>query len=181
MKTQMSAGEQLSSQVLYERQKKLRAEGRVRPGPAIVAAGLATPENMGMVLRVADAGGAARVVFVNRETPRLTQIRKTARNADAQVRWEVVTPDGFVETLIRELPPLIAVELTTDSTSLFETTLPEQCALVVGSERHGIPEEILHRCAQAVHIPLFGVNGSMNVTHALAIALFEWRRQYREI
>jgi len=25
---------------------------------------------------------------------------------------------------------------------------------------------------------MFGVNGSMNVTHALAVALFEWRRRH---
>lgn len=72
---------------------------------------------------------------------------------------------------------MIAVELTSRSIDLFKTTLPEECTLVVGNEEHGIPAAVLELCQQAVHIPMFGVNGSINVTHALAIARFEWRRQ----
>ncbi|WP_373693577.1 hypothetical protein [Limnofasciculus baicalensis] len=37
---------------------------------------------------------------------------------------------------------------------------------------------MLEHCQQAVQIPMYGVNGSMNVTHALAIVLFEWRIQH---
>lgn len=171
-------GEQLDSQILYERQKELRASGTIVPGPAIVAMGLQVPENLGMVLRLADAEGATRVVFVNEDAPAQTKIHKTARNADKLVRWEIVDLETFLRERVALLQPLAAVELTTRSTSLFETELPQRCTLVVGSEQYGIPAEILRVCEFAVHIPLFGVNGSINVTHALAVALFEWRRQH---
>lgn len=171
-------GKQLDSQVLYERQKQLRESGMILPGPTIVAAGLTTPENMGMVLRLADAAGVARVFFVNSETPNLARIRKTARNTDTFIDWQVIDSESFLRlVLTRELPSLVAVELTTRSTNLFDTPLPDECTLVIGSEQHGIPAPLLNVCQQAVHIPMFGVNGSINVTHALAIALFEWRRQ----
>lgn len=172
------AGAQLDSQTLYERQKARRAAGTISPGPAIVAAGLRVPENLGMVLRLADAAGAARVVFVNDDAPIQTRIRKTARNADTFVPWEICDTETFLEEYVPALRPLIAVELTTRSTNLFETELPEHCTLVVGGEQHGIPDAILPVCERAVHIPLYGVNGSMNVTHALAVAVFEWRRQH---
>lgn len=170
-------GKQLDGQILYERQKRLRESGEIMPGPAIVAVGLRAPENLGMVLRLADAAGAARVVLVNEDTPAPTRIRKTARSTDNIVRREICDAGTFLQKHAATLQPLIAVELTTLSTNLSETELPCPCTLVVGSEQHGVPAEILRVCEAAVHIPLFGVNGSMNVTHALAIALFEWRRQ----
>ncbi|MBI4675731.1 MAG: TrmH family RNA methyltransferase [Chloroflexi bacterium] len=178
MRQNDQAGQQVGSQVLYERQKRLRESGSIQPGPAIVAVGLRVPENLGMVLRLADAAGTSRVVFVNEETPLQSRIRKTARNADLSVSWEICDAKTFLQKHVAALQPMIAVEITTRSTNLFETELPQPCALVVGSEQHGVPAEILRVCERAVHIPLYGVNGSMNVTHALAIALFEWRRQY---
>ena len=172
-------GEQLEGQELYERQKALRTVRSFLPGPTIVAAGLQVPENIGAVLRLADAVGTPQVIFVNEDAPDLTRIRRTARSTETLVRWERYTPAEFLERA-SPFQPLIALELTTTSVSIFEVELPTMCAFVIGSEKHGIPAPLLHECQQAVHIPMFGVNGSMNVTHALAVTLFEWRRQHLE-
>lgn len=176
MSTVNNAGKQLDSKTLFERQKALREAGDLLPGPVVVALGLTVPENHGMVLRLADAAGASRVIFVNEQAPIRARLRKTARNADNLVPWQVVSIASFLQE-IETLAPLIAVELTTQSTNLFTTQLPKTCTLVVGSEQYGIADEVLEKCQSAVHIPLYGVNSSMNVTHALAIALFEWRRK----
>lgn len=178
MNNSNGAGKQLDSKTLYERQKQFRETANIPKGPAIVAVDLRAPENLGMALRLADAVGAARVVFVNAQEPLQARFRKTARNADTFVPWEICDAETFLRKHVASLQPLIAVELTTLSTNLFETELPEHCTLVVGSEQHGIPAEILRVCERAVHIPLYGVNGSMNVTHALAVAVFEWRRRW---
>jgi len=177
IETLSPAGEQLEGQELYERQKALRATPPFPPGPTIVAAGLQVPENIGAVLRLADAVGTQQVIFVNEATPDLTRIQRTSRSTETLVRWERYTPAEFLERA-SSFQPLIALELTTASASIFEVKLPAACAFVIGSEKHGIPAPLLHQCQQSVHIPMFGVNGSMNVTHALAVALFEWRRQH---
>jgi tRNA G18 (ribose-2'-O)-methylase SpoU len=178
MSAKLLVGQQLDGQILYARQKQIRASQTILPAPIIIAAGLQTPENIGSVLRLADAAGSPRVIFVNVDTPQhWNRIQRTARNCAALVAWEFWTPAQFLEQR-DTLPPLIALELTTDSTNIFETALPNSCALIVGSERHGIPAPLLAQCQRAIHIPMYGVNGSMNVTHALAIALFEWRRQH---
>ncbi len=179
MNTQVSVGEQLDSQLLYERQKTLRVSQADLPGPTIIAAGLQAPENMGSVLRLADAAGSRKVVFINSDGPAFSQARihRTARNCDVLVKWELWSPKKFLEQ-VGSFQPLIALELTTSSTSIFAQALPNPCILMIGGERHGIPAPLLSTCQQAVHIPMYGVNGSMNVTHALAIALFEWRRQH---
>ncbi len=178
MSTQQLVGQQLDGRILYERQKRMRENQTHLPGPLVIAAGLQTPENIGSILRLADAAGSPRVIFVNDDTPpQRNRIQRTARNCDALVKWEFWTPTQFLKQG-DTLPLLIALELTTDSISIFETELPSSCALVVGGERHGIPAPLLAQCQRAIHIPMYGVNGSMNVTHALAIALFEWRRQH---
>ena len=46
----VSSGIQLDGQVLYERQKDLRARHDVLPAPQIVAAPLQVPENIGSCL-----------------------------------------------------------------------------------------------------------------------------------
>ena len=171
--------EQLDGQALYERQKTLRTNSAFPTGPLIVAAGLQAPENMGSVLRLADAVGSRRVLFVGSNDSRTTRsrLRRTARNCDTSIQWEFCSLEEFVAQ-VDQTQPLLALELTTDSKSIFEVALPGSCTFVIGSERYGLSALILAKCNQAVHIPMYGVNGSMNVTHALAIALFEWRRQH---
>ena len=159
---------------LHERQQRVRAL-HLPAAPAIVTVGLSTPENLGSVLRVADAAASSEVLIVDAPAPALAKMHRVARSTDRIIPWHFCSQE---EVAARIQVPLIAIELTTSSTSLFETELPQACAFVLGGERHGVPQTMLARCERAVHIPMFGVNGSMNVTHALAIALFEWRRRF---
>ncbi len=172
------AGEQLDGQTLYKRQQHLRDCFKYSPAPTIVADHLRLPENIGSVLRLADAGGSQKVIFINDPSDQnLNRVRRTARSCDALVYWEFSSYEDFLSKHVCCLPTLIAIELTSTSTSIFETALPTQCCFLIGNERHGISPTLLKQCQQAIHIPMYGVNGSMNVTHALAIVLFEWRRQ----
>jgi len=76
--------------------------------------------------------------------------------------------------------PIIAIELTDMSLSLdgIGSYLPMYCCLVVGNESHGISQEVLDLCTHAVEIPMWGINNSLNVSHALAIVLWEWSRRH---
>ena len=170
-------GEQLDGDELYERQKILRTSQKILPAPTIVAVRLKISENIGALLRLADAVGSPRVIFLNDLTYNVRQVHRAARNAESFVKWDVMDLEEFLKDA-DSFHPLIALELTTASTDIFRTHLPKHCTFIVGSERHGIPPELLAHCQQAVHIPMYGVNGSMNVTHALAVGLFEWRRQH---
>jgi len=172
-------GHQLEGRALYERQKAFRASQTFVPAPPIVAAGLQLPVNMGSLLRLADAAGSQQVIFAGTKSSpsMLTGLRRTASNCDTLVDWKICPMDDFIQQA-ESFQPLVALELTNESHNLYEIELPQHCTFVIGSERYGIPDSILALCQQAVYIPMYGVNGSMNVTHALAIALFEWRRQH---
>lgn len=170
------AGRQTDSQLLLERQSHFHSDFSA---PAIIADGIHTPENMGAVLRLAEAAGSNSVLFVEPEkfdacSPQ--KVRKAARGAEKIVPWNSRSRDEFFAEP-QQSETRIAVELTDRSISVFETVLPEHCVFVIGNERQGISPAMLASCQQSVHIPMYGSNGSMNVTHALAITLFEWRRQ----
>jgi len=170
-----NAGSQLSGDALYAQQRERR--GRFQPGPTIIAVGLRTPSNQGSIFRIADSAGASQVLFVDFELSLQPRLVRTARGANALVPFQSLTLAQFIEQH-RLFTPLVAVEITSKSRPLYELSLPNPCSLVLGAERHGIPESLLSLCELAVHIPMYGVNGSMNVTHALAITIFEWRRQH---
>jgi len=177
------AGEQLDGQQLFERQVQLESEPLA---PMIIADGLRTPDNMGYVLRLAEAAGSKHVCFVSGDVAEVSEqtskeyqkkVRRAARHTEQRVAWDVCTrQDVLIRQDLRQ-ETWLALEITDASTDIFTSSLPENAVFVVGDERHGISPEMLAACQKAIHIPMFGCNGSMNVTHALAIALFEWRRQ----
>lgn len=50
-------------------------------------------------------------------------------------------------------------------------------AIIVGSEEHGISPILLQKADELVKIPLFGKIGSLNVSVAASLMLFEAVRQ----
>jgi tRNA G18 (ribose-2'-O)-methylase SpoU len=58
---------------------------------------------------------------------------------------------------------------------------PPGVVFVFGSERFGVPEEVIDRADEVLAIPLYGVNNSLPVTVAAGIVMSEWaRRRYRD-
>jgi TrmH family RNA methyltransferase len=107
---------------------------------------------------------------------RMSSIRKTAGLSFNNVRLTFISPEDFFDQLSLDVK-LVAIETSEDSTNIFTTKLPDKIAFLLGNERNGLPDEILQKCAVKVHIPMTGQCKSMNVSHALSVALFEWQRQ----
>jgi tRNA (guanosine-2'-O-)-methyltransferase len=56
---------------------------------------------------------------------------------------------------------------------------PRGVVFVLGSERFGVPRELVDRADEVLAIPLYGVNNSLPVTVAAGIVMNEWaRRRY---
>lgn len=145
--------------------------------PIIVGYQIKTPENMGNIIRLAGNAGCREVIFVTSlEKIRLSKIKKTASSSFDSIKWRICKPGEF-HSFIPDDYHWVAIETSNDSENIFKTKLPQKVALFVGNEISGINNQILDRCEQILHIPLLGNNTSLNVSHALAIALFEWQRQ----
>ena len=60
-------------------------------------------------------------------------------------------------------------------------SFPPGVVLLFGSERFGLPSELLEGADDVVGIPMYGVNHSLPVAVAAGIAMHEWaRRKYRD-
>jgi len=145
--------------------------------PIIVGYQIKTPENMGNIIRLADNTGCQQVLFVtSMENIRMSKVKKTASTSFDSVPFKFCTPDTF-ENFISPDYHWVAVETANDSENIFQTRLPKKIALFVGNEISGINHSVLNKCRLIIHIPMLGNNSSLNVSHALAVALFEWQRQ----
>lgn len=145
--------------------------------PIVAAWQIINPENIGNLIRLADNVGATQVMIVGEDFHlRKSGISKTAGLSFKNVSLSFITPEDFFGNLHPDYH-LVAIETSEDSENLFETRLPEKVIFLLGNERNGLPAEILEKCDQKVHIPMTGKCKSMNVSHALAVALFEWQRQ----
>ena len=145
--------------------------------PVIIGYNIKTPENIGNIIRLSDNVGCKEVIIVSDEKNiRVSKIRKTASSSFDSIPWSFCS----FEELQNKIPSdykWIAIETSSDSVSVFQTRLPQKVALIVGNEVSGIDHDVLDQCSEIVHIPLYGNNSSLNVSHSLAVVLFEWQRQ----
>ena len=157
----------LSPEKLYERVSR----------PILIADHLMTPDNIGAMIRLADNIGASEVCFLgSEEEHRMSKIRRAAASSRDNIHWYFSE-----ETDLRKIVPkdkaLVAIETSDNATCIYETSLPENVAFIVGSESQGLSETLLEQCDIVVYIPVPGPTRSLNVSHAAAVALFEWQRQ----
>ena len=138
------------------------------------------PQNVGAVLRTVDAAGGSGVV---RQTRRAAPLEGAAAKASAGAVNHVRVAD--VVNIARSLETLKQAGVWTvglDAAAKmayydWDLTLPT--ALVVGAEGHGLRRLVRERCDQVVGIPMLGHVGSLNVSVATAIVLYEAVRQRR--
>jgi len=130
-------------------------------------------------LRLAANVGADKVLFLKGDTdeiPRSWKIKKTASGADEKISWKIIRRDELESSIPTDYQ-LVAVETAESATNIYDTLLPKKVAFVVGHEVFGISDAVLQVVDKMVYIPVPGVISSLNVTHALGIAAFEWLRQ----
>ena len=147
------------------------------PRPVLIADHLMTPDNLGAMIRLADNIGAIEVCFLGKEDEhRLGKVRRAAASSRDNIRW-YFSEETDLQKIVPKEKTIVAIETSDNATCIYDTELPEDVAFVVGSERFGIEEGILSQCDMVVYIPVPGPTRSLNVSHAAAVALFEWQRQ----
>ena len=147
------------------------------PRPIIIADHLMTPDNMGAMIRLADNIGASEVCFLGKEEEhRLGKVRRAAASSRDNIRW-YFSEETDLHKIVPEDKSIVAIETADNATCIYDTQLPKDVAFIVGSESHGLSEDLLAQCDTVVYIPVPGPTRSLNVSHAAAVALFEWQRQ----
>lgn len=147
------------------------------PRPILIADHLLTPDNIGAMIRLADNIGASEICFLGKEDEhRLGKVRRAAASSRDNIRW-YFSEETDLQKIVPEGKAIVAIETADNATCIYDTQLPENVAFIVGSESQGLSNELLSQCDKVVYIPVPGPTRSLNVSHAAAVALFEWQRQ----
>jgi len=147
------------------------------PRPILIADHLLTPDNIGAMIRLADNIGASEICFLGKENEhRLGKVRRAAASSRDNIRW-YFSEETDLHKIVPEGKAIVAIETADNATCIYDTQLPENVAFIVGNESHGLNDMMLAQCDQVVYIPVPGPTRSLNVSHAAAVALFEWQRQ----
>lgn len=147
------------------------------PHPILIADHLMTPDNIGAMIRLADNIGASEICFLgNEDEHRLGKVRRAAASSRDNIPW-YFSEETDLHKIVPEGKTIVAIETADNATCIYDTQLPENVAFIVGSESHGLGDELLAQCDMVVYIPVPGPTRSLNVSHAAAVALFEWQRQ----
>ncbi|MEZ0391565.1 MAG: RNA methyltransferase [Pseudobdellovibrionaceae bacterium] len=137
--------------------------------------------NVGSIFRLADCLAVEEIFLCGyTPTPEQEALQKTSLGTSEKTKWS--HRDNLSEAL-KELQKrkvqLVALETAENSTSLFDFRLQGPTAFVVGNERFGLEASALQQCDLVLSIPTFGSKNSLNVSNALSIAAYEWRRQWK--
>jgi TrmH family RNA methyltransferase len=149
-------------------------------GPVIVCDRISDPGNFGTIVRTAEAVGAAGVVATEGSVDPWNA--KVVRASAGSV-FRVPVVGGFsspvVMTRIAETRRTIALNGSADLdvfemlTHLSEQRIPsDQLAWVVGSEAHGVSDEVLAGAEFSTRIPMAPLVESLNAGIAVAVCLY---------
>lgn len=136
------------------------------------------PQNLGAVVRGAEGAGATGVVLPAHGSARVTPA--VCRASAGAVEH---LPVAVVPNLARYLADIKGNDLwayaadAEGSLSMWDVDLAGGVALVLGAEGKGVRPLVRRTCDGVISIPLAGKVGSLNVSVAAAVLLYEARRQ----
>ena len=135
---------------------------------------LQDPQNVGSLIRVADAVGAHGVIMQERRNVAVTPaVVSASSGAVEHLRLAQVTNlVSAMKTLQKSEVWLVGLDLGPDLTPLDTTDLNMAVGLVLGSEGEGMRRLVRETCDFLVTLPMRGHVASLNVATVGAVALY---------
>ena len=162
--------------------EELAVSGRA-PRTLVALDGVEDPQNLGAIVRVAEAAGTVGLILTRRRAPPLSPA--VARASAGAIEW---LPVARVANLPRSLDRLKALgfwvfggeaDAPLELYSLPDRLLTGHRVLVLGAEGRGLRDGVRRVVDHRVQIPMTGRVASLNVAAAAAVLLFELRRRSR--
>jgi 23S rRNA (guanosine2251-2'-O)-methyltransferase len=164
----------------YAAPEEMLAAAGVRGEPpfVVILDGVEDPRNLGAVLRTAEAAGVHGVLIPERRSVGLTAtVGKVAAGAMERLRvGRVQNVSRAIEALKSEGLWVYALDPAAPR-SYTSLDLRGPVALVLGGEGKGVRPGVREKCDECASIPMLGRIGSLNVSVAAGIVMYEVVRQ----
>jgi TrmH family RNA methyltransferase len=144
-----------------------------------VAVEISEPGNAGTLIRIADAMGAAAVIFGGSSVDPYNGKCLRASTGSIFAIPVVVASDAHAAlTQLRSAGLQVLATTVDGETSLDDADqlLAQPTAWLFGPESHGLPAEVAQQASHCVRIPMAGGAESLNVAAAAAICLYQSAR-----
>ena len=133
------------------------------------------PGNLGTIIRTADWFGITQII-ASEKTVELYNPKVIQSSMGAVYRMNY-----YISNLTEEINNLKQNNFKITGAiihgkNIYDSKLPTKTALVMGSESHGISDELLKLIDLEISIPNFGQTESLNVAMATGILLSEYKR-----
>jgi tRNA/rRNA methyltransferase len=152
-----------------------------------VLVGTSHPGNVGAAARAIKTMGFSRLVLVNPRFPDVTRHEEAIAFASGalDVLGATQVVDSFEQAIdgcnfaaalsarLREYSPPVATPRALTAQLAADAGL--EAALVFGSERYGLPNEIIERCNVLINIPANPAYSSLNLAQAVQLLAYEAR------
>jgi 23S rRNA (guanosine2251-2'-O)-methyltransferase len=139
---------------------------------------LQDPHNVGAIIRSAVAFGADAILMPEHDQ---VQINGTVIKASSGMVFKIpIVRIGNINTTLRKLKDetFWIYGLTGNGdTNLTETKFDSNAVIVIGSEGSGIRAKTLELCDFKLSIKIDELCESLNASNAVAVTLYEWRKQ----
>ena len=149
---------------------------------SILVENVRSVHNVGSIFRSADGFGAKKIYLTGYTAyPPRKDLHKTALGAENAVPWEYINnPTIAAETIKKEGIPLVLIEHTHNSRSIYELDFQFPICFMVGNEVNGVSEELSRLADIHVELPMRGIKQSLNVSVAVGVVGYEFSRYYSQ-
>lgn len=141
----------------------------------VVCDNIRSLENIGSILRTADALGAAKIFLCGISgRPPHQKITKAALGAEKTVPFEYHRQTGrLLEKLKKDRVFIVALEQDKKAVAYYKFEPKFPLALIIGNELKGISKKILEKADKIIYLPMRGKKESLNVSVAFGVAGYE--------
>lgn len=148
----------------------------------LILDGITDVRNLGAIARSAECAGVHAMVVPKRGSAEVNpDAIKTS--AGALYKIDVCREDNLSQTVkfLQEsgIQVVVCTEKTTDT--IYQQDFTGPLALIVGAEDEGVSNELLRLADNLARIPMFGEIGSLNVSVATGVVLYEAIRQRQSL
>ncbi|HUA33670.1 MAG TPA: 23S rRNA (guanosine(2251)-2'-O)-methyltransferase RlmB [Candidatus Binataceae bacterium] len=146
--------------------------------PLVLVDGVTDPRNLGALMRSAEGAGVNAIVLAKDRTVGITPAAVKS-SAGAWIHLKIARCGNVARTLeeFKEAGYWIAALAPGGETSIYNLDTTRKLVVVVGSEGSGIRDIVRKNSDFIVSIPMRGRVGSLNVSVASALALYEISRR----
>jgi TrmH family RNA methyltransferase len=148
------------------------------PAIAVIAVDVQDPGNLGAIIRVAEAGGAAGVIVSGASAdPFGWKALRGSMGSTLRLPVGTVSNAADAVAMARRAGYRVIATVPRGGRSPFDVNLAGSAAVLIGGEGPGLPPAIVEAADERVTIPMDGSVESLNSAVAAALMVYEARRQ----